>query len=181
MKNGLIIAVILAMFGFAIYSFVIKDDSNVQESGQDDIGVIGIEKDNFAPDFELETLEGEKIKLSDLRGEPVFVNFWATWCPPCRAEMPDMQKIHEEYDDVTILAINQTDTETSARNVDSFVEEFGITFPVPMDKGLNVGTRYNAFALPTTYLINPDGRIHNIATGPLTYEMMVQEIKAMQK
>lgn len=181
MKKGLILTVIIAMFGWAIYSFVAKDDGNATESAQDDIGVIGLEKGNFAPDFELESIDGDPIKLSDLRGQPVFVNFWATWCPPCRAEMPDMQKIHEEYDDVTILAVNEVDTESSPRNVEKFIEEFGITFPIPSDSGLNVGTRYRATSLPTTYLINPDGTIHNVAVGPLTYEMMVQEIKAMQK
>lgn len=181
MKKGLILTVIIAMFGWAIYSFVAKDDGNAMDSAQEDIGVIGLEKGNFAPDFELETIEGEQVKLSDLRGEPVFLNFWATWCPPCRAEMPDMQKIHEDYDDVTILAVNEVDTESSPRNVESFIEEFGITFPIPSDKGLSVGTRYRAMSLPTTYLINPDGTIHNVAVGPLTYEAMVQEIKAMQK
>lgn len=181
MKKGIILVVIAAMFGWAIYSFVAKDNDNASESAQDDIGVVGLEKGDFAPDFELETITGEKIKLSDLRGEPVFVNFWATWCPPCRAEMPDMQKVHEDYDDVTILAVNEIETESSPRNVDSFIEEFGITFPIPSDKGGNVGARYRATSLPTTYLINPDGTVHNVAVGPLTYEAMVQEINVMQK
>ncbi|WP_343033610.1 TlpA disulfide reductase family protein [Virgibacillus ihumii] len=68
------------------------------------------------PGFQLETLEGEKVKLSDFRGNPVMLNFWATWCPPCRAEIPDMEKLHQNKD-ITILAVNLTKSEANIQNV----------------------------------------------------------------
>lgn len=179
LKKGLILVVIVAMFGWAIYSFATKDETVPGEAGQVEDDVIGLEKGNYAPDFELELLTGEKVKLSDYRGKPVLLNFWASWCAPCRAEMPDMQKIHEDYD-VAILAVNQIDTETFPENVPEFIEEFGITFPVLMDEESLVGIRYGAMVLPTTYLIDKSGRIYNIAKGPLTYDLMFQAIKAMQ-
>lgn len=179
MKKGLIITVIIAMFGWAIYSFVIKDTTVPGEAGQEEDGEIGLKKGNYAPDFELELLSGETVKLSDYRGQPVILNFWATWCPPCRAEMPDMQKIHEDYD-VAILGVNQIDTESSPKNVPDFIDELGVTFPILLDAESLVGIRYGAKVLPTTYLIDKDGRVYDIAKGPLTYDAMFQVIKSMQ-
>src|SRR5690625_3090301 len=72
---------------------------------------VGLDAGQLAPDFELQTVNGETMQLSDLRGEKVLLNFWATWCPPCRAEMPDMQNYHEGYDDGVILAVNLLETE----------------------------------------------------------------------
>lgn len=85
-----------------------------------------------APDFELPTLNGELIRLEDLRGQAVVVNLWATWCPPCRAEMPDMQRVYDEYrdDGLVILAINQRE---APAEVQTFVDELGLTFPILMD------------------------------------------------
>src|SRR5690625_1953509 len=100
------------MAGWAIYDFIIKEDaesamideSSTQTDGENTTDAeFGLERGNLAPDFELETLDGETAKLSDFRGKPVLLNFWATWCPPCRAEMPDMQKFYEDKD-VVILA-----------------------------------------------------------------------------
>src|SRR5690625_6514126 len=128
MKRGIIIAVIVGMFGWAVYDFAIKsDDSNEaeqgdylieeessiplaepeeQEDGEDQ--ETGLEAGDIAPDFELETLEGETVKLSDYRGERIMLNFWATWCPPCRAEMPDMQKFHEDTEDRKSTRLNSS-------------------------------------------------------------------------
>lgn len=216
MKKWIIIVVITAMFGWAIYDFVIKDDSknaeeesNTETSGdavqlnegqktaedgkkdsdntgdvdaddsKDEAGeVVGLEQGNIAPDFELKTLDGETFKLSDFRGEKVMLNFWATWCPPCRAEIPDMQKYHEKHDGV-ILAVNVTNTERSPEDVQEFMEEYGITFTVLADESSTVAEMFNTTALPTSYLINTEGRIHNKAVGPLNYELMVQEFEKM--
>src|SRR5690625_1361660 len=116
MKRWVVILVIIGMLGYAVYGFVTREQVPVE----------GLEVGNLAPDFELETLEGETVKLSDLKGQKVFLNFWASWCGPCRSEMPDMQKFHEDRDDVTILAVNVNDR---PENVDEFLEEYGITFP----------------------------------------------------
>ncbi|MEI3612138.1 TlpA family protein disulfide reductase [Pseudogracilibacillus sp. SO30301A] len=174
MKKWIIIVVVVGLLGWAVYDFAINKETT-QELDPD----VGLEKGNLAPDFELETIDGETVKLSDFRGEKVMLNFWATWCPPCRAEMPDMQKFHEEHDEGVILAVNLTETENSPRNVVKFLEEYGISFTVLEDKNTTVGNIYRAQSLPTSYLINSEGKIHNIAVGPLNYELMVQEFEKM--
>ncbi|MGY0692743.1 TlpA disulfide reductase family protein [Virgibacillus sp. FSP13] len=98
---------------------------------------VGLEKGEIAPDFELETLEGETVRLSDYKGKRVLVNFWATWCPPCRAEIPDLEKLYDKKD-VTILAVNLTESEKSEDNFTDFVEKFEMTFPVLMDVNSDV-------------------------------------------
>src|SRR5690625_5188421 len=110
MKKWIIILVIVGLVGWAVYDFAAN-----QEAEEEEDPVVGLEKGNLAPDFELETIEGETVKLSDYRGEKVMLNFWATWCPPCRAEMPDMQKFHENHDEGVILAVNLTETEKIGR------------------------------------------------------------------
>src|SRR5699024_6220346 len=107
------------MFAWAVYDFVIKSDDDDQAA--EDVQV-GLEKGKRAPDFELETLEGGTVKLSDYRGKRVMLNFWASWCGPCRAEMPDMQTFHEDTE-IVILAVNLTDTESSEKNIPNFVDE----------------------------------------------------------
>lgn len=141
----------------------------------DDPQQVGFEPGEEAPDFELETMDGEPAKLSDYRGQKVMLNFWATWCPPCRDEIPDMQAFHEDYgEDVAVLAVNLTNEEASVNNVASFLEEFGVEFTVLKDVDTSVAIAYGAMALPTTYIIDRDGMIYNKAIGPLTYGDMVE-------
>lgn len=172
MKKWIIIVVIVGLFGWAIYDFLSSE-------GPTELAAeVGIDQGDLAPDFELNTLDGETVKLSDFRGQKVMLNFWASWCGPCRAEMPDMQKFHENNEGV-ILAVNLLETETSSTNVDNFIEEFGITFPVLSDEETVVANIYKAHALPTSYLIDTEGKIHNIAIGALDYESMVQVFDSM--
>src|SRR5699024_261871 len=142
-------------------------------------GKVGKNKGNKVHNFELETIDGEKVALEDYLGEKVIVNFCATWCPPCRTEMLDMQKFHEETG-AQILAVNLIETEKSEDGVREFLEEYGVTFTVLSDEDNRVSTLYNASALPTSYLINTKGEVHNIAIGALTYEMMVQAFDEME-
>lgn len=185
MKRAIVIIILLGMVGWAVYDFI-KDSNNTAQTeelseGNESIEedeVIGLEKGNVAPDFELKTLDGETVSLSDFRGEKVFLNFWATWCPPCRAEIPDMQKFHENTD-VVILAVNLTDTESSKKNVPKFMEEYGITFTVLLDEDSNVANLYDIQPIPTTYLIDSTGKIQNMAFGALTYESMIEGFEMM--
>lgn len=187
MKRTILIVVVVAMFGWAIYDFVLSSDKDeassdlveeTDEDGEDketDIedGIkVGLERGNRAPDFELDTLDGESIKLSDLQGKPVFLNFFTSWCPPCRAEAPDMQKFHEESD-VQVLAVNMYEREHNKDDVPKFVEEFGLTLPMIIDETLDVTYRYGVQVMPTTYLLDSNGVIVNVAQGPMNYDMMV--------
>jgi len=130
-------------------------------------GSIPSPREGFAaPDFTLETLEGEQIRLSDLRGKAVVVNLWASWCPPCRAEMPALQAAYEADHErgLEILAVNMTyqDREQDARN---FVDDFGLTFTVPLDRDGAVARQYLMRALPSTFFVGPDGVIRKVVIG----------------
>jgi cytochrome c biogenesis protein CcmG/thiol:disulfide interchange protein DsbE len=120
----------------------------------------------LAPDFELTTLEGETIRLSGLRGKAVLVNFWASWCPPCRSEMPAMQQIYTEYgpDGFVILAINSTHQDRLT-DVQSFVTERSLTFPILLDHAGQVSADYQIRSLPTSFFIDSDGIIREVVIG----------------
>jgi peroxiredoxin len=120
-----------------------------------------------APDFELKTLEGGTLRLSDFKGRPVIVNFWATWCPPCRAEFPDFQKVSvEQGNTVVIIGVNHTSGD-SPQLVPGFVEEFGITFPIVLDESGDTVKTYRVVGLPTTVFIDSNGIIKEVFTGPI--------------
>lgn len=184
------------MFGYAVYDLVKSEDNDTTTSNTEELSTegnqstsmsevestdatVGLEVGNLAPDFKLQTLKGETVKLSDFRGRRVMLNFWATWCPPCRAEMPDMEKFYQEKD-VTILAVNLTETEASIRDVHDFVEEFGLTFPILLDEKIEVATTYQIRPIPTSYMIDSNGIIRYQAFGALNYEMMVSEFENMK-
>jgi thiol-disulfide isomerase/thioredoxin len=119
-----------------------------------------------APDFRLTLLGGGEVALSELRGQVVIVNLWASWCPPCRAEMPALQEVYEAYGDLglEILAVNTTYQDSQAAAA-RFVEEYGLTFPVPLDQTGEVSRRYLLRALPTSFFIDRDGVIRNVVIG----------------
>ncbi len=132
-----------------------------------------------APDFELEDQFGQVHRLSDYKGKTVFLNFWATWCPPCRAEMPDIQKLYEEYDTegdeaVIILGVAGPNmgNEKSAEDIAAFLDENGYTYPVVMDTTGDLFTEYGIYAFPTTFMIDREGNVFGYASGQLSYDMM---------
>ncbi len=130
-----------------------------------------------APDFSLATLDGEMVTLSDLRGRPVVLNFWATWCGPCRAEMPALEQVWQQYEQggVMVLGVDQGE---QAGTVERFVrEEVGTSFPILLDPDQKVGAAYQVRALPTTFFIGADGVIQEVRIGgPLSREMLLQSI-----
>lgn len=143
---------------------------------------VGLNQGELAPDFELLTLDNTPIRLSELRGQKVIVNLWATWCPPCRAEMPDMQEFYEQEKEngVTILAVNLIETEQRPEQVEAFLKEYGITFPVVLDQGKRISQQYQAISIPTSYVIDTAGVIQYKRIGPLTKEMMEKMIASIE-
>jgi len=142
----------------------------------------GIRKGRLAPDFALEDLQGNTIRLSDFRGKTVLVNFWATWCPPCRAEMPHLQKFYEDYRsrDVVILGVNLTPTEKNADRVREFANERQLTFPVVLDEEGAVMNAYKVVSYPTTFLLDAGGVIREIFHGPMQYDKMKEAVSRIQ-
>lgn len=117
-----------------------------------------------APDFTLPLLDGRYISLSELRGKPVLINFWATWCPACRAEMPHLQAAYEEMKDsgLVLLSVDIGEDDVTVRQ---FMLRGGYTFPVPMDSKGEVSKTYQVQAIPTTFLVDREGIIRGIKVG----------------
>jgi len=128
-----------------------------------------------APDFTLELLGGGQVSLSELRGQAVVVNLWASWCPPCRAEMPALQRVYEanRARGLEILAVNTTFQDTQA-GAAAFVREFGLTFPIPLDRTGEVSRSYLLRALPTTFFIDRGGVIRKVVLGGPMSETTIQ-------
>ncbi|MGG4489049.1 redoxin domain-containing protein [Metabacillus idriensis] len=164
MKLKRILAICLLVFlaGYAVWFAILPKEPKE-----------GLEIGNKPPQFELEMLGGENVQLDDLKGKKVMVNFWATWCPPCEAEMPEMQKLQNEYpDDLVVLAVNMTNAEKSREDVESFISKRNLTFPVALDKDGRVSVQYEVYSYPTTYFLDEEGNIMNISRGAMTKETM---------
>lgn len=178
-KNTVAAIVLLGLLAWGII-----DTGRSPGSSENALGnkTVGVEKGNLAPDFELQALTGEKLKLSELRGKKVIVNLWATWCPPCRAEMPDMQSFYEENKEkgVVILGINLTPTETNPEAVSAFVQAYGITFPILLDTEKQVSNVYKTISIPTSFIIDSNGVIQNKFIGPMNQEMMENMLAAIE-
>ncbi|MBI5816529.1 MAG: TlpA family protein disulfide reductase [Nitrospinae bacterium] len=118
-----------------------------------------------APDFTLPGLDGKNIKLSSYRGKMVFLNIWATWCPPCREEMPSMQKLHEHFKgkDFVMLTVS---IDEKKEDVAAFMKELGLTFPVALDPEQKVSAEYGITGVPETFLIDKNGTVLHHLIGP---------------
>jgi peroxiredoxin len=134
-----------------------------------------------APEFDLKDPKDQPHRLSDYRGKTVILNFWATWCPPCREEMPSMQRAHEAVsgDGIAVVAINVGD---DADTILSFLADNPVDFPLPMDLDSKVVQTYPVMGLPTTFVIDPDGRLAYVATGGREWDdpKLLDQVRALQ-
>ncbi len=130
-----------------------------------------------APDFTLTQLDGSRVNLAALRGQPVVLNFWATWCPPCRGELPQLQAASRRYaGQVAILGVNQVEP-TGA--VQTFAEQMGLTFPIPLDGDGRASRLYGVRSLPTTFFIDREGIIRQIQIGSLTEATLADMLRSI--
>lgn len=161
----------------------VEEKENITEEPKEEKAATGQQETEStvipAIDFTLTDQYGNRHTLSEYKGKTVFLNFWATWCPPCQAEMPDIQKIYEEYDTegedalvVLGIAAPGYGNEKSEEEIKDFLEENGYTYPVVMDIGGNVFTQYGVYSYPTTFMIDRDGNVFGYVTGQLTEEIM---------
>lgn len=141
-----------------------------------------------AVDFTLKDQFGNTHSLSDYKGKTIFLNFWATWCPPCRAELPDIQKLYETYDTegddgVIILGVAAPDygNEKDEEGIKNFLEENGYTYPVLIDTNADLFEAYGIYSFPTTFMIDRDGYVFGYASGQLTEEQMINIIEQTMK
>ena len=145
-----------------MWIFLSTDKSHTSTSA-----TVAVPQQGFlAPEFELTTSTGETIKLSDLRGQAILVNLWATWCPPCRAEMKSIEKVYKEYKDqgLVVLAVNMT-YQDDPQKVMPFVTEQGLTFPILLDPTGDMAHAYQLRSLPSSFFIGRDGIIHEVVMG----------------
>jgi len=131
-----------------------------------------------APDFALSLLDGSALALSDMRGQVVVVNFWATWCPPCEEELPDLQAVWTEYREqgVTLVGIAFQEDEREAREMAS---RFGLTYPLGLDTGDRTATAYGITGVPETFVVDGTGQVAYVHVGPVTAGQLKEELDSL--
>lgn len=133
----------------------------------------------LAYEFEAEDMDGSVIKLSDYRGKKVFLNFWASWCPPCKVEMPHLKEFSTAQDEVVVLGVNVTTSETDLANVQTFLDEFDVEYTnvYGTQKMFNL---YRVQSLPTSYVIDSQGVIQERIVGPVTQDVLTTKFDLIE-
>ncbi|MCB2178932.1 TlpA family protein disulfide reductase [bacterium] len=173
----------LLALGVIAFSLIWTGVSAFLPGGTDTPGIAAPQAGFLAPEFTLTTLDDDTVSLADLRGQAVLVNIWASWCIPCRSEMPAMQRMYEEYSDdgFMILAVNATNQD-SRQDAADFVAENGLTFPILLDIDGTVGAQYQVSALPSSFFILPDGTIQEVVIGgPMAEALLRTRIENLLK
>ncbi|WP_372639273.1 TlpA family protein disulfide reductase [Fodinibius sp.] len=150
-----------------------SNDTNTAQTASETAGTQNNEQEfKDAPDFTLKTMEGEEFTLSDQQGRIVVLNFWATWCAPCRKEIPDFMELHEELNDNGVLFAGVSLDEEGWEKVRPYAEDMGINYPIMVDDG-SVSREYGPIrAIPTTFIINKKGQVEYVAPGMLTKDKL---------
>lgn len=161
----LILAAALVLGGIAIFPTIFKSSA---------VPTVG----SSVPNITLQELNGEVKSLADLKGKAVIMNFWGSWCEPCKREMPALSQAYDQWKDkdVVVLGINYGE---DALVVENFTKSMGVTFPVWLDQKRNASKAFGIRPLPTTFFINPEGKVHYIKLGEVTSEELDELIKQM--
>ena len=170
----------VALLGLLATQGCTRSAQDIGADGQEGTGSIGVNRSELAPapeigypapDFTLLDLEGNQITLSEFRGKTVFINFWATWCPPCRAEMPEIEAVYQEYKDkdVEVIGVDIVETKDEVRQ---FVQQYGYSWTFVLDTTGEVATTYNIAAIPTSFFIDKEGIIRVVNIGAMTKRAM---------
>lgn len=162
-----------------VWIFVSADKTNSTTAGR----IPAPQKGFLAPEFRLETSGGQSIALSDDRGKAVLVNLWATWCPPCRAEMPTIEKIYQQYQDqgLVVLGVDLT-IQDDPTAIAPFVKQYSLTFPILLDVNGEASNLYELHSLPTSFFIGRDGVIKEVVVGgPMSEALLRTNIEEIIK
>lgn len=161
-----VLTVFVALLGFALYQTVVGNRPEVLREG-----------DN-APNFTLETMDGDSVSLVDYKGKGVLINFWASWCGPCRREMPAIERRYQKYKDsgFAVLAVNVGESEVSARG---FVRSQQLSFPILLDREKQVTKLYHVGSLPHSVFIKPDGTIAKIVIGEMNDTIIEEHVQTI--
>ncbi len=168
--NILIAVILVAGFAWTAASRVSSSAQATRDSGR-----------RATPDFTLDTLDGGRFTLSAQAGKPVIVNFWATWCPPCRAELPAFEEVYRGYHDKGLIVVG-VDVAESPEVVAQYVQQVGLTFPIALDASGEVTELYHIQGMPTTLFVGRDGKIKDMVIGgPLTRAAIESKISELMK
>lgn len=181
-KKGLTIGLIL-LFALVLVTAVMLYN-RYAERGVDSLPAQPQAEDKIlAPDFSVTDATGKPVQLSDLRGKPVVVNFWASWCPPCKSEMPGFENVWtEQGDEVHFMMIDLVDGQRETREVGAaFIAESGYTFPVYYDEEQQAGMTYGIASIPTTLFIDKDGYIVTMAQGAIPEKSLLEGIELIRR
>ena len=181
MKRSVKFIILAAIFIILIAAAVVGYNFLSKEYQPDDSGIIG-ETKSSAPDFTVQTMDGGDVKLSDFFGKPVIINFWATWCGPCKVELPAFQAAYEEYgDEIFFLMVNLTDGyRDTVETVKEFVADNEYSFPVYFDTAYNGAEAYSVYSVPLTVMIDKNGTVFQKHLGTMSEAMLQDYIKALR-
>ncbi len=196
MKKSLIVLIAAVLIGVSIFtvnnynkstskdiSSVENKDGNATTENETSTKPVEVKPNVIkikAIDFKLKDLDGKEMSLSDLKGKKVFLNFWATWCPPCKEEMPAMEQLYQETKD-SDLVIVAIDIGESLSTVKSFVDSNEYNFKVLLDTDQSVAAQYNISAIPTSYFIDEEGNIISKNVGAMNINQMREYIKTLDQ
>ncbi len=174
MKNKYLLIIVLLVVSAGLLIIYLSDNCpffNYIKKGNNSETVEGTEIGDQAPSFTLAGLDGREIKLKSYRGKKVFLNFWATWCSPCRIEMPAIQELYNKNDDIIILAINLREKKGE---VAEFMMLNGYTFKTLLDTEGKIANKYLVRGIPTSYALDENGIIIGKHTGTMNYSQMLE-------
>ena len=185
MKRTWLYAIGGMMIVVATFFYIQHYLTEMNAVGDDVTGeMVELSNPQVAPSFTLPNLAGEEVSLAALKGRIVIVNFWATWCAPCKAEMPELQRYYKQYSkqhDVEIIAINMTYRHDNDERVRAFKEAYNVSFPIVMEYEKSVSEAFQVLTIPSTFFIDREGFIRSYVKGPLQTAHIAQYVEALRK